>query len=63
MDDVIAARTLHVRAVAIWIGGVRMATTTTMMALPAVRRGDLGLDRFRAFQAIEHRFVRQNIER
>lgn len=31
-----------------------MATT---VALPAVRRGDLGTDRLRAFQAIEHRFV------
>ena len=56
MNDVIAARALHVLAVVIWIGGVSMATT---VALPAVRRGDLGPDRLRAFQAIEHRFAWQ----
>ncbi len=53
MDDVIAARALHVLFVVIWIGGVAMVTT---VVLPAVRRGDLGADRFKAFQAIEHRF-------
>jgi uncharacterized membrane protein len=56
MDDVIIARALHVLAVVIWIGGVAMATT---VALPAVRRGDLGADRLKAFQAIERRFVWQ----
>ena len=56
MDDVIIARALHVLAVVIWIGGVSMATT---VALPAVRRGDLGENRLRAFQAIERRFVWQ----
>ena len=56
MNDVIIARALHVLAVVIWIGGVSMATT---VALPAVRRGELGEDRLRAFQAIEHRFVWQ----
>lgn len=56
MQDVVIARALHVLAVVIWIGGVWMATT---VALPAVRRGDLGTDRLRAFQAIEHRFVWQ----
>ncbi len=56
MDDVIAARALHVLAVVIWIGGVAMATT---VALPAVRRGELGPDKFQAFQAIEHRFAWQ----
>lgn len=56
MDDVIIARALHVLAVVIWIGGVSMVTT---VALPAVRRGDLGQDRLRAFQAFEHRFVWQ----
>jgi uncharacterized membrane protein len=40
----------------IWIGGVSMATT---VALPAVRRGDLGANWLSAFQAIEHRFARQ----
>ncbi len=54
MDDLAFARALHVLAVVIWIGGVAMATT---VALPAVRRGDLGADRLRAFHAIEHRFV------
>jgi uncharacterized membrane protein len=56
MDDVIAARALHVLAVVIWIGGVAMATTAV---LPAVRRGELGEDRLAAFQAVEHRFVWQ----
>jgi uncharacterized membrane protein len=56
MNDVIAARALHVLAVVIWIGGVSMATT---VALPAVRRGVLGQNRLQAFQAIEHRFVWQ----
>jgi uncharacterized membrane protein len=54
MDDVIFARALHVLGVVIWIGGVAMAT---MVVLPAVRRGDLGDNRLKAFQAIEHRFV------
>jgi uncharacterized membrane protein len=56
VDDVVIARALHVLGVVIWIGGVAMVTT---VALPAVRRGDLGADRLRAFQAIEHRFVWQ----
>ena len=56
MNDVIFAWALHVLAVVIWIGGVAMATT---VALPAIRCGDLGADRLRAFQAFEHRFVWQ----
>ena len=56
MDDVITARAIHVLAVVIWIGGVSMATT---VALPAVRRGELGHDRLRAFQAFERRFAWQ----
>jgi uncharacterized membrane protein len=56
LTDVIIARALHVLAVVIWIGGVSMATT---VALPAVRRGDLGKDRLQAFEAFEHRFVWQ----
>jgi len=56
MNDVIAARALHVLFVVIWIGGVAMATT---VVLPALRRGDLGSDRLRAFQAFEHRFIWQ----
>ncbi|MDQ2765186.1 MAG: hypothetical protein M3Y22_17430 [Pseudomonadota bacterium] len=56
MNDVIAARALHVLAVVIWIGGVAMATT---VVLPAVRRHDLGPTPVEAFQAIEGRFVWQ----
>lgn len=56
MTDIIIARALHVLAVVIWIGGVSMVTT---VALPALRRGDLGENRLKAFQAIEHRFIWQ----
>ncbi len=56
MTDVVIARALHVLAVVIWIGGVSMATT---IVLPAIRRGLLGEERLRAFQAVEHRFVWQ----
>ena len=56
MDGLALARALHVLGVVIWIGGVGMATT---VAIPAVRRGDLGPDRLRAFHAIESRFVWQ----
>lgn len=56
MDDIIVARALHVLFVVIWIGGVWMMTT---VALPAVRRGDLGENKLAAFQAIEHRFAWQ----
>ena len=56
MKALALARALHVLAVVIWIGGVTMATT---VALPAIRRGNLGPDRLKAFQAIEHRFAWQ----
>lgn len=56
MIDAIAARALHVVAVVIWIGGVWLVTT---VALPAIRRGAFGADRFRAFQAVETRFAWQ----
>lgn len=56
MNDIVAARALHVLAVVIWIGGVSVATT---VALPAVRHGDLGPDWLRAFQAFERRFAWQ----
>lgn len=56
MNDVITARALHVLAIVIWVGGVSMATT---VVLPALRRGDLGSNWLRVFQAIEHRFVWQ----
>lgn len=56
MDELTLARVLHVIGVVIWIGGVSMATT---VALPAVRRGQLGEDRLAAFEAFEGRFVWQ----
>jgi uncharacterized membrane protein len=56
MDDVIAARALHVLGVVVWIGGVSMVT---MVALPAIRRGEMGENWLQAFHAIEHRFVWQ----
>lgn len=56
MDGIALARALHVIGIVIWIGGVAMATS---VALPAIRRGELGADRLRAFQAFEHRFVWQ----
>ena len=56
MDGIVIARALHVAAVVIWIGGVAMVTT---VVLPAIRCGDLGGDRLKAFAAIEHRFVWQ----
>jgi uncharacterized membrane protein len=54
MDDIVIARGLHVLAVVIWIGGLAMVTT---VVLPAIRRGELGADRLKAFQDIERRFV------
>jgi len=54
MDNFAIARSLHVLAVVIWIGGVAMVT---MVVLPAIRRGDLGPNRLQEFEAIERRFV------
>lgn len=54
MNGIVVARAVHILAVVVWIGGVSMVTT---VILPAVRRGDFGLDRLRAFQAVERRFV------
>lgn len=54
--DIIIARALHVLAIVIWIGGASMATT---VVLPALRRGALGDDKLKIFEAIEHRFVWQ----
>ena len=56
MIELAWARALHVLGIVIWIGGVSMATT---IALPAIRRGVLGIDPLPAFQAIERRFVWQ----
>lgn len=54
MDELVLARTLHILGVVVWIGGVAMATS---VAIPAVRRGELGDDKLRAFEAIERRFI------
>ena len=56
MHGVDLARALHVLAVVIWIGGAAM---TTSVILPAIRSGDLGDDRLKAFHAIERRFIWQ----
>jgi len=56
MHAILVARILHILGVVIWIGGVAMVTT---VVLPAVRRGDLGADRLKAFKAIERRFAWQ----
>jgi uncharacterized membrane protein len=56
VDYIALARAVHVLAVVVWIGGVSMATS---VALPAVRAGELGPDRFSAFHAFERRFVWQ----
>ena len=56
MDEVVLARALHVLAVVIWIGG---ATIAISVILPAIRRGDLGHNRFNAFHAIQSRFIWQ----
>ncbi len=54
MDGLLLARALHVVGVVIWIGGLAMVTT---VGIPAARHGDLGADRFKAFEAIERRFA------
>ncbi len=54
MNDVIAARAIHVLSIVVWIGGVAMIT---LSVLPAIRRGDLGPNRIAAFEAIERRFA------
>ena len=56
MDSLALARTLHVVAVVIWIGGLSIVTTAL---LPAIRQGELGENWLAAFQAIERRFVWQ----
>ncbi|ACK52120.1 conserved hypothetical protein [Methylocella silvestris BL2] len=54
MNDVIAARAIHVLSIVIWIGGVAMITFSI---LPAARNRELGPDRLKAFEAIERRFA------
>lgn len=56
MDDFSLARSLHVLAVVMWIGGVGFVTTT---AMPAIRAAHAPDDRLRAFHQFERRFVWQ----
>ena len=56
MDEIAIARTLHVLAVVLWIGGVAFVTT---VLLPAVRRFKSPQERLAFFDAIERRFAWQ----
>lgn len=56
MDKVTLARSLHVVAVVLWIGGVAFVTT---VLLPAVRRLKKPDERLEFFDAIERRFAWQ----
>lgn len=56
IDDFSLARTLHILAIVMWIGGVAFVTTT---AMPAIRANYPPGERLRAFHHFEHRFVWQ----
>jgi uncharacterized membrane protein len=56
MDDVTIARSLHVLAVVLWIGGVGFVTT---VLLPALRRLPNPLQRTAMFGVVERRFSAQ----
>jgi uncharacterized membrane protein len=56
MDDVIFARTIHVLAIVLWIGGVALVTT---VLLPAVRRFKSPAERVGFFESVESRFAGQ----
>jgi len=56
MNDVILARTLHVVAVVLWIGGVAFVTT---ILLPAVRKLKTPSERVQFFEAVESKFAWQ----
>ena len=56
MDEIAIARTLHVFAVVMWIGGVSFVTTAL---LPAVRRLKSPDERVAFFDAIERPFASQ----
>jgi uncharacterized membrane protein len=56
MDDTTIARTVHVVAVVLWIGGVGFVTT---VLLPAVRRMKSPAERVAFFDNIERRFAWQ----
>ena len=57
IDDVTAARAIHVIAVVFWIGGVAMVTT---VLLPAVRAFKAPEQRVAFFERVEQRFARQS---
>lgn len=54
--DLILARTLHVLAIVLWIGGVAFVTT---VLFPAVRRANPPQERLAAFVSFEGRFAGQ----
>ena len=56
MDDLAFARSLHVVAVILWMGGVGFVTT---VLLPAIRRLKAPEERVAFFDAIERRFAGQ----
>lgn len=56
MDDFTLARTVHVIAVLLWIGGVAFVTSVLM---PALKATETPQDRLRRFQQIEGRFAPQ----
>lgn len=56
MEQLVAARILHVIGVVFWIGGVAMVTT---VLLPAIRELSNAEDRVEFFERIERRFAFQ----
>jgi uncharacterized membrane protein len=56
MDDLTVARTIHVIAVVLWIGGVAFVTT---VLLPAVRQAADPANRVQRFEELERRFAWQ----
>ena len=56
MDDFALARTLHILAVVMWIGGVAFVTTVVMPSIRSLHAPD---DRLAAFHRFEGRFAWQ----
>jgi uncharacterized membrane protein len=56
MDDIAIARSIHVLAVVVWIGGVAMVTT---VILPLVRRARTPAEGQALLKAVKRRFVWQ----
>jgi uncharacterized membrane protein len=56
VNELAIVRALHVLAVVIWIGGVAFVTT---VLLPVIRRSYAPVERFAAFNRLEHRFASQ----